>query len=202
MATVEEKVLVLLLKDYSGIHTASSISLKLKMSRWGVWKVLKRLEKEEIIVLRSVGKGRTSTKLVSLNFENKVTIKSLELFLVQEAMRQKRWVFNFEELEAEVEFMLLFGSVLHSPKTAGDIDILTVSKKRKLKDVNKVILKLQRSQEKMIHSFNYTEKEFRIELLDHNKSFMDGIKKGVILFGQENFVSFMRGILSDGRKTK
>ena len=36
--------------------------------------------------------------------------------------------------------------------------------------------------------------EFENELKRKNKAFIDAIKKGIILFGQENFIKFMRGL--------
>ncbi|MDO8656004.1 MAG: Lrp/AsnC family transcriptional regulator, partial [Nanoarchaeota archaeon] len=51
MNTATRKLLCILTKDFSNLHTASSLAQQLQMSRWGVWKIIKKLEKEEIIIL-------------------------------------------------------------------------------------------------------------------------------------------------------
>lgn len=188
-----QKIVTILLKDLKG-HTATSLSKGLKVSRWGVWKILKKLEKDQLIILESIGTGRTSTRRIKLNWDNILVEKTLALSLTQEALKYKRWRFNFNKLEKKVDFLILFGSILHSPKEAGDIDILVVTEKKNLIHVGDLIIKIQVSQEKDIHPINFTKLEFKKELKRGNKAYMDAIKKGIILFGQESFIKFMKGV--------
>lgn len=187
-----QKVLNTLIKDFSAVHTATSLAQQLKMSRWGVWKIIKKLEKEEIIIIRPTGKGRTSTQTIHLNWNNKLTEKTIALNLVQEASFHKRWSFNFAEIEKEADFLLLYGSIIHSPKTAGDIDILTIAKEKKLSKINQLIFTIQKTQEKKIHAHNFTNQEFAKELQKSNKVFLDALKNGIVLFGQDKFIDFMK----------
>ena len=46
MATTTQKVLTVLVKDFSVTHTATSLAQQLKMSRWGAWKTIKKLQGE------------------------------------------------------------------------------------------------------------------------------------------------------------
>src|SRR3989344_3052208 len=192
MNTTTRKILCTLVKDFSSMHTASSLAPKLQMSRWGIWKVIKRLEKEELISLQDTGKGKTSTKTIHLNWKNNITEKTITLALAQEAEIQKRWKFVFADLEPEADFVILFGSILPSPKTAADIDIITVAKQTNLLKVNKVIENIQKTQEKKIHAHNCTAIELRQELQKGNKIFIDATYRGVVLFGQEKFIQFIR----------
>ena len=43
---------------------------------------------------------------------------------------------------------------------------------------------------------NFREQEFLQELQQKNRAFLDAIKKGVILFGQEKFVKSMKEVES------
>ena len=181
----------ILLKDF-GRHTATSLSKQLKISRWGVWKILKNLEESQLILLESLGNGKTSTNEIKLNWTNLLVEKNLSVYLTQEALEYKKWRFNFERLEREVEFFILFGSILNSPKEANDIDVLAIVKKSKLVKVGEILLQIQRSQNKKIHSINLTRKEFDKELKKNNRAYLDAIKKGVVLFGQEAFVKFIK----------
>ncbi len=192
MITTTQTILLVLVKDFSVVHTATSLAMQLKMSRWGVWKMLKKLEQEEIIIIKPTGVGRTSTQTIHLNWDNKLTEKIIILALAQEALAFKRWRFNFVDLEKEVNFLLLYGSILHTPQTAGDIDILSVANEKHLSKISKLIFIIQKTQEKKIHFYNFTAKEFVQELKKPNKLFLNALKRGIIIFGQEKFVELMK----------
>lgn len=188
-------ILTVLLKDISATHTATSLSKHLKMSRWGTWKILKQLESKSLIKLKTVGSGKTSTFIIMINFDNILTKKSLALYLTEESLAQERWQANFSDLEKETEFIILFGSILHSAKEANDIDMIIVAKTRNFIKIQKILDKIQKSEIKKIHNINFTEEEFKKELENKNKAFIEAIKKGIILFGQEKFVDFMKKVI-------
>ncbi len=189
-----QKIMTCLLKDFS-IHTASSLSLELNLSRQGIWRILKKLEKEEFITLEQGGKGKTSIQIIKLNWDNEVVEKTLALSLTQEALKYQRWRFNFADLKPKVDFLILYGSTLLSPREAHDIDIMgVVSQEKKLANLGNIILRIQETQTKKIHAINLTQKEFKQELQRPNRAYADAVKKGVILFGQENFIKFIKGL--------
>lgn len=189
-----KKALLHLLKDFSSTHTITALAKELGLSRVGIWKILKKLEEGKYLSLKSVGKGKTSTSIVKINWENPLVEKTLSLYLTEEAIKQRRWQVNFTELEKVVYFSILYGSILYSSQEAGDIDILGIAPKKSFVKVQIAIDKAQKTQSKKIHAINFTESEFKAELKKPNKAFIDAIKKGIILFGQENFVKFMREI--------
>ena len=187
-----KRIMLILLKDFSRAHTITSLAGDLKLTRVGIWKILKKLEGNKYIALRSVGSGKTSTYLIDINWDNIIVEKALVLYLTEEAAKQRRWRANFVDLEQEVDFLILYGSVLKFPKEANDIDILGVAKKSRFLEIQKKSDRIQKTQSKKIHSINFTEKEFKEELKKSNKAFIDSIKMGVILFGHEKFVGFMK----------
>ncbi len=197
--SAELKIVLLLLKDFSTMHTITSIGKELNMSRSGIWKILKRLEKEKYIIMSSTGK-ETSLVVPKLNFKNDLLDKYLNLALSKEAKGQERWSFNFKTVEAQVSFFILYGSILHSPKEAGDIDVVGIIPDRKnFKKLHQSLDTIQKGQLKHIHAVNFTQSEFKEELLKPNKAFVEAVKKGTVLFGQENFIQFIkkvRGIYS------
>ena len=190
-ANKSQAIMGILLRDFCR-HTATSLSKQLKISRWGVWKILRNLKKGQMILLESIGNGKTSTNEVKLNWSNPLVEKNLSVYLTQEALEYKKWRFNFERLEKEVEFFILFGSILHSPKEANDIDVIIVAKKKNFVKIGDLMINIQISQEKDIHSTNFTKSEFKKELKKGNRAYLDAIKRGVILFGQESFIKFMK----------
>ncbi len=190
------RVLLILLKDFSRIHTITSIAKELNLSRVGIWKILKKLEADDYITLQSVGSGKTSISMIKINWDNILVEKAIGLYLTEEALTQRRWRANFAELENEVDFVILYGSILHSPKQANDVDIIgVVSGSRRFLGISEFINKVQKTQMKKIHSLMFGKEELIKELKKPNKVFVDAIKKGVVLFGQEKFVKFMMGVV-------
>lgn len=194
METTKTKVLKILLKDLGTKPTITTLASEIKISRAGLWKVLKKLELEGLIALSQIGAGKTSTFLISLNWENPILEKTLSLALTEEAIKNQRWIDNFSELQDKVDFLIIYGSILHSPKEANDIDILGVTNKNKFIEIEESINEIQKTQSKKIHSLNFTDKELKDELHKPNKAFIDAIKKGIILFGQEKFIKFIKEI--------
>jgi DNA-binding Lrp family transcriptional regulator len=188
------KLMILLLKDFTRKNTITSLAKELKLSRVGTWKILKKLEVEKYILIESVGSGKTSTSIIKLNWDNLLVEKALAFYLTEESIKQRRWRVNFAELEKELDFLILYGSIINSSQQANDIDVLGIVKKNKFVKVQKIIDKIQKTESKKIHSINFTSSEFKKELQDNNKAFIDAIRKGVILFGQEDFVKFVRNL--------
>ena len=184
-------ILKILLKEFFIEHTITSLSKEAKLSRVGTWKILKKLEKENLILLSQLGKGKTSINKVTLNWNNLVLEKTLALILAEEAVKNNRWINAFKDLENKVDFLIIYGSIIYSSKEANDIDVIEIT--NKFLEVEKIITKIQKTQMKKIHAINMTQKEFREEL-QKNNAFMDAVKKGIILFGQEKFIKFMKGI--------
>ena len=187
-----KKIILVLLKDFTRKHTITSLAKELKLSRVGIWKILKKLEAGKYIVIESVGSGRTSTSIIKINWDNLLVEKALALYLAEESINQRRWRVNFAELEKEVEFLILYGSIATSPQQANDIDVLGIAKRNKFVKIQKILEKIQKIESKKIHMINFISSEFRKELKNNNKAFIDAVKKGIILFGQENFVGFMK----------
>lgn len=187
-----KRIMLILLKDFSRTHTITSLARDLKLTRVGIWKILKKLESNEYINLKSVGSGKTNAYIINISWNNIIVEKALALYLTEEAAKQRRWRANFADLEQEADFLILYGSILKFPKEANDIDILSVAKKSRFLQIQKKVDKIQKTQSKKIHSINFTENEFKEELKKSNKAFIESIKKGAVLFGHENFVKFIK----------
>ncbi len=188
----KSKILSLLLRNLERDFTITLLARELKLSRTGIWKILKKLEKDKLILLSSLGAGKTGIYNIRLNWENPLLEKNLSLILAEEAVKNQRWLDNFKELEGKTSFLIIYGSILHSPKEANDIDILNIFEKNNSHDIDHLINKIQKTQIKKIHFLNLSKEELKIEIRKPNKAFVDAIKKGVVLFGQEKFIKWVR----------
>lgn len=190
-----KKALLILLKDFSGIHTVTSLAKQLGMSRVGTWKIFQKLNKERLVTFHPVGSGKTSTVLITLNWNNILVEKILLVYLTEEALAQKRWMHTFTELERTADFLILYGSILHSPKEAHDIDIMAiVSGTNRFVSMDTAIIKIQKTEMKKIHTVLFGREELITELKKSNKAFIDALKKGTVLFGQEDYIQFMKKV--------
>ncbi len=197
MVKNESIILKILFKTINEKHTITSLSQETKLSRVGIWKIIKKLEKNKLVSLSSIGKGKTSIYEIKLNWENPILEKTLSLILTEEAIQTPRWMENFKELENKTSFLILYGSILHYPKEAKDIDLIATTEENNFTKVDEIINQIQKTQIKKIHFLNFTKEELKKEIIKSNKAFIDGIKKGIILFGQENFIKFIRDLEND-----
>lgn len=195
MEETREKILKILLKDFSSKHIVTSLAKEAGLSRVGMWKALKRLEAGKLILLDSIGAGKTSTYSINLNWKSRVLEKTLLLILAEEASKQQRWLNDFAELEDKVDFLIIYGSILQNPKQADDIDILVIANKNNFKPISEAVSRMQKIQVKKIHLIDLTENELKEELKKQNKAYIDALKKGIVLFGQDNYIAFVEGLM-------
>lgn len=193
----EREMLLWLLKDFSAAHTVTSLAHVLKKTRVGIWKNIKKLNNKGFILVSAIGAGKTNTRIITPVLSDSLLEKILSVYLTEQAFQQKRWKLNFGDLEKEVDFLILYGSILHSPEQAKDIDILVITAQKNFIKIQQIIDKIQKTQHKKIHAVNFTKEEFKQELKKENKVFIDALKKGVVLYKQENFVEFMKKIQNE-----
>lgn len=187
-----ERILMLLVKEPFTKHTATSLANSMGITRQGLWKSINKLSKSNLVVLEAIGNTKKSTVRISPKWKNPLSIKTLSLLLTKESLEYERWRANFAELEKPASFVILFGSIIHSPKEANDIDILAVAGSRNsFSIIDKIIFGIQKTQAKKIHLIDLTEEEFRNELKKQNKAYIDALKKGIVLFGQDNYSKFI-----------
>jgi len=191
---IDDKIMLYLLGHIDELNTNTKIAEAFKITRSGSWKVLKRLEQKRYIKFRELHKGQTSTLLIKPNWNYEALDLVLASYLKEESVIHQRWRKNFEELKDLADFIILYGSILHSPSKANDIDILIIADKKEFNHIQEHLDKIQKTQTKKIHSLVFTEKEFKEELKRRTKALNDAVKKGVVLFGQIKFVDFMRNL--------
>ena len=188
-----QKILIGIARHVGGALTISTFEEIIKMSHVGMWKALKKLETEKIIVLKAIGNKKNSPYVININWDNPLTGKIIALALEHEAISQRRWIVNFAELEDKVDFLILYGSVLASEKKANDIDILSIISKKNISiEIENAIMKIQKTQIKPIHNIILSSSGLKDELNKPNIAFVNAVKDGVILFGQDKFVAFMQ----------
>ncbi len=177
----EQEIIKVLFKDLQNRYNSRSISKIVGMSHVGAFKILKKLEKKEIVKPERMGKAI----FYSLNLKNPVARKEVERVLTIEAQDYKRWLEEFKELEDKVEFAILFGSIIKNERVARDIDISIVARQDKFNDIKSVIKERNKFSYKKIHLILQKPEEFKMDIYNKNKVMLEIIKTGVVLFGQD-----------------
>lgn len=191
----EQKLLKILLKDISIVPTISRLAKEAGMSRVGIWKALKKMEAGRLIVISAIGNGKTSAKVAKLSYENPLVEKTLALALAEEAQNNRKWLVNFEEIGNKADFLVIYGSILHSPEKANDIDLLAVvSNKDNFKILDEYAQNAQKMLLKKVHLISLTPAELKQEFKKPNEAYRDAIRKGIVLFGQEKFIKLIKAI--------
>ncbi len=180
----QQEILKIIFKDFLTPYNSRSISKKIKISHAGAFKILKKLEKEELV--KSIRIGRAV--IYSINKENPLALKEIEITLIIEAGNYKRWIEEFKSLKDKAEFVMLFGSILKKEEKARDIDLLVVAEKENFKDIKRFISERQNFLNKRIHLILQSLDDFKQDLEKKNKAIVEIIKTGVILFGQDKFI--------------
>ncbi len=184
-----QEILKLMFKDFLTQYNSRSISKVVGISHSGAFKILKKLEKNEIVNSKSIGKAR----VYSINFDSRIACKEIEIALAIEAKNYNRWLEEFKDLEDKADFVILFGSILINSSSARDIDLLVVAEKNKLSEIRNIIKERDKLSNKKIHLILQNPDEFKGDIKNRNKVMIEIIKKGVALFGQDKLREELTG---------
>ena len=187
------KVLLFLLKDFSVDYNANSLSKKVHLTSMGALKILKRLEKQELVISKKIG----NAVFYKINFASDYARSYLEFILRQETEqsipRVKRWVKELNKLRDVSEIGLLFGSVLKS-EVYSDVDLLLVIKPSDNIKANKIIHKINELGVKRVNAVKQTNGDFIGNLKKRDKVLLNAIKNGIVLFGYGSFFEVIKDV--------
>ena len=184
----EDKAILKILKNPYETYNSRSLSKIIGISHAGMFKLLKKLEKEGVLISKIIGKAR----IYSINFENSLAIKRAEFALMLEAHQKTKWIEEFKALKFETKSTVLFGSITRNEKEAKDIDLLVIADKNKFKGIRQIISDKNKITIKRIHLILQNEEDFKNDLKNKNKAIIEIIKTGIVLFGQEEFVKILK----------
>ncbi len=167
-------------------YNANSISKELGISSMGALKIAKRLEKEQIITTRELGKA----KFYKLNLESDYVRDYIHFLLKRENERAnayvKVWIDEIKKLKS-ADAALLFGSVLIKGKEAKDIDAVLITDKQKFSKLKNEIGEIDQVNVKKIHPVFQTKDDFINNLKKRDKIILAALK-GIIVFGADKII--------------
>ena len=164
-------------------YSANSIAKRLKMSAMGALKIAKKLEKEEIIIGRNLGRGR----FYNLNVKNDYAQQYVKFLLKREAEQShpyvKSWITQLKKI-TQADLIIIFGSVLRKHEHAQDIDVLFVMNQKQFSGLKKEIEGINLVNLKKIHAIYQTKKDIE-KNIKKNDSVVLNVVKGVVVRGED-----------------
>lgn len=183
------KIIRFLLRNKNEIgYNINQIAKSLKISVGSSFKILKELEKNNILTLKYIG----NALYYSLNLNNQETIKLSELLLLEEKRNLKGYPRLYAESLQEfnkADLIILFGSIL-TKKEFNDVDVLFLTDK--IKEVNSFCLELSKLRTKPIVPLILKKEDLIKEINNKNEAISSLIKEGIIIKGESIFVGVLK----------
>ena len=168
---------------------ANSMAKHLDISSMGALKIAKRLEKENILVSKELGKA----KFYKLNLKNGYVVQYLMFLLRRESEQSssyiKVWVNEIKKIK-NADAAILFGSVLRKQKDAKDIDVTLITNKKRFSKLKNEIEGINLINAKKLHPMYQTKNDFIKNIKSQDKVLLNAIK-GVVAFGEEIIIKLL-----------
>ena len=179
-----------ILKNPKQDYNANSISKEIEISSMGALKIAKKLEKENVLVSRKLGKA----VFYSINYKNSYSMQYLLFILKKQAEHSppyiKRWISEIKKIK-RADLGILFGSVILKYDKANDVDVLFVASQKNFRELKKEIEEINKLNDKKIHPI-YQSKQDLIENINKGDKIILNAIKGIVVFGEGLFLDLLK----------
>lgn len=191
------KIVGFIFRNIPNRFNVNQIARELKISVGSAYKILKLLEKKEVLVSQKIGNGI----YYGLNLSNKEAENITALVLLEnknKSLAQNPYASiyakDMKEAEKLSKAIILFGSIINNTKNANDIDALFIIDKGKSKAIEDFCMKLSNLRPKRVNPLLMTMADFKRNIKKQDKVIVDILKKGIILFGEDIIINILRGV--------
>lgn len=182
-----KKIILYLLRNLELVNI-NQISKKLGISVGSAFKILRELEKNNILLSNKLG----NAKFYQINFNNIETIRWGEIFLSEEKRNLKGYTKIYaEEIQKfeHAELIILFGSVLNN-REFNDVDVLFITNRPR--EITKFCLNLSKIRTKPIVPLILKKEDFVKEIKNKKEVVLNILKTGIILKGESTFLEVIK----------
>ena len=184
-----KKIILYLLRNLELVNI-NQISKKLNISVGSAFKILKDLDKNNIVLSSNLG----NAKFYQINLNNEETIRWCKLLISEERRNLKGYSKIYaEEIQKfeHSELIILFGSVL-SNKDFNDVDVLFITNKPK--EVTKFCLNLSKIRTKPVVPLILKKEDLIKEIKNKKEVILNILKTGIILRGESVFIEVVKNV--------
>ncbi len=190
----EGDVLLLLFQDFTRSYNANMISKKIDITRQGALKIVKILERKQLLVSKQYGKA----VFYKIRLEEEYTQIVMKYLLMSQAtIKAERWIREFKEWNEAIDSIILFGSTVRDYAKANDIDVVLVVNKVAPERREIMIREKNRVLRKPLHPLWQSQEDLKKNILLLDPVLIQALKTGYILYGQEHII---RAVLEAQRK--
>lgn len=187
MFTINERKVLRFLMTSFNHHSINDIAKECGLAPNGAYKILKKLERLDIIYFEDIGK----IKSYKINFNNKLTLSYLEIALTDEKINEAKIrirIKDLNEIKHICKAAIIFGSYITDKKNPNDIDILFIFEKDKFDIYQEKLEKVKEIIPYSVHDVIQTPTDLVNNLKEKDKVIIEIIRKGVILWGHRIIV--------------
>ncbi len=171
-------------------YNANSIAKVLGISSMGALKIAKRLEKENIILSRELGKA----KFYRLNWESDYVRDYVRFLLKREAEHAhsyvKVWIGEIRKLKS-ADAAMLFGSVLRKFRKAKDVDAILITDQKKFARLQGEVEEINKLNVKRLHPVYQSKEDFMRNISKGDKLLLSAVK-GIAVLGEDIIIDGLR----------
>lgn len=186
----ESRTIEFLIRNFYKEYNINQLAKKLDISPGGMFKILKKLEKQKFLISKKLG----NNVFYEINYGSQDALDACTFVLIERKTTPyiKAWIKDLEKLKPKTEMAILFGSVLKKDKKARDIDVLLVFDRKNLGDIENLIDKINRIKSKRIHAVYQTKEDFIRNVKKQDSAVMEEIRTGIIIWGRDFLVEAIR----------
>lgn len=188
----EQEALLIIYKDVANFYNANSLSKEIMITQVGTMKLLKRFEKNNILLSKRIGKSI----VYKINIEEEFVQKLIAFALINEASKYQRWKDEFKSLYKKDRILLFYGSASRNYSNAKDIDLFIVINKKDFHEVSKKLEKIQSILPKKLHAIKATKEDLVKNIKENNKSMIEILKTAIVLYGYDKYMEVVNGFAS------
>ena len=186
----KKKVLRLLClnKDLS----VNEVAKECKITPNGAYKILKKLEKEEVLKVKEIA----NIKAYKLNFSDKKTLLVLQLAFMSDNLseRIRLRAEDVAPLKEVTSICILFGSYITEKQKPGDLDALLVLEKKEFKQYKQIFSKVQDIVPIKIQDIIQTREDLKRNLLRNDPIVLEAVRNGIVLWGYETLAEVIKNV--------
>ena len=186
----EARAIEFLVRNFSRDYSINQLAKEIGVSPPGILKILRKLRDLGFLVEKKVG----NNVIYKVNFESAEALDACKFALMEMKAGPyiRALIKDIEVLRGDTEMAILFGSVLQKGREAGDIDLLLVFDKSKLKDIEKNLEGLNKVRPKKIHAIYQTEEDLVGNIKKQDKALLEEIRTGIVFWGRDVLVEAIK----------
>lgn len=185
----EMKFILTLLKSPEMEYNSNNIAGAVGISAVGVLKIARKLEKENILTSRKIGKAN----IYRVNLDSDYARQYIKYLLKREAEKAppyvRVWIKELKKIKSS-DGVILFGSVLRKGEEARDIDALVIVNQKSFKKVKKEIEEINFINLKKVHPIYQTKEDIERHIKKRQAVVLSALK-GMFIFGEDLFLEVL-----------